>query len=86
MTKWARIDKDCTVTTKRSRSGTPRGEKDFTAGPDPVPVTTAQLEDILRQKAGEEVAAPADKGTDKSGQVVDRKPAETAAGEPKTKA
>lgn len=82
--KWARIDKNCTVTTKRSRSGTPRGEKDFVASAEPVPVTAAQLADIIRQEAGEEVPAPTDKAV-QAGQAVDRKPTEAPAGDTKTK-
>lgn len=73
-TKWAVITKDHTVIVKASRSGVSRSEKDFKAGPDPVPVTHQQLEALLAAGAAEEVEAPEGKGTDKTGAVVDREP------------
>ena len=85
MTKWAKILKNHTVTLKRSKAGKPMSEADFVASDEPVPVTTDQLKQLLEANAAEEVPAPADKGTDKSGQVVDRKPAEAPAGDTKTK-
>lgn len=57
--KYALITKDHTVVTSKARSGGHRGEMDFKAGPDPVPVTQAQLEALLAANAAEEVAAPA---------------------------
>lgn len=75
MAKWAKITKDHTVVTKKSRSGAHRGEVDFKASEEPVPVTQKQLDALIAAGAGEEVPAPADKGTDKSGQAgkpVDR--------------
>ena len=90
MTKWAKILKDHTVTNKRTTSGKPTSETDFVASDEPVPVTNAQLEQLLEANAAEEVEAPSDKGTDKSGKVVDRKPdagaADAPAADTKTKA
>ena len=77
MTKWALITKDHTVVTKKSKAGAHRGEADFQASPDPVPVTQAQLDALLKANAAEEVPAPEGKGTDKGGRIIDR-PAPTA--------
>lgn len=82
MAKWAKITKDHTVVTKKSRSGAHRGEVDFKASEEPVPVTQKQLDALVAAGAGEEVSAPADKGTDKSGQAgkpVDRASADKGA-------
>lgn len=75
MTKWARIIKNHTTTNKRAASGKPMSESDFVASDEPVPVTTAQLEQLVAAGAAEEVPAPAGKGTDKVGRSVDREQA-----------
>lgn len=58
MTKFALITKNHTVVTSKARSGGHRGEMDFKASPDPVPVTNAQLEALIAAGAAEEVPAP----------------------------
>lgn len=84
MAKWAKITKNHTVVTKKSAGGAHRGEVDFVASDEPVPVTQAQLAALVEAGAGEEVPAPAEKGTDKSGQAVDRPKSGTGAADGKS--